>query len=516
MKKLILFALTLLLAASAQAQYQTPGTGRRFTLAQLSTAAGAAYVAPAGTEWRINDTIRLAATDTLSISTNETIRLAALALVYIDGTLLINPPDTVVFTAQNQTTPWHSIWFSSTAGGSRLRRTVVEHSTGLRIIGADIQLTDCTLRRNVATLQVGSSTRSISNGAISLSGNRVLIQNCRFVRNARSAIISPANILTSPIILDNRFLVNNTENGNYPQINLGPGTPTQTIQIERNLIVGGGAATNVGGGIGLSNLLGSTNVTQAVVRRNIIRDNRYGLTVTATNYNAYITQNLIENNNTNANAQTGGSGLNFTGTQSQTGVVSRNIIRGNLWGVTIVKSSTTAAGGPRISFGNLASADTTDRGFNAFLGNGNGGTIYELYNNNVTTDTIRAENNWWGTAGATDVEARITHKTDTPTFGFVDYNPFRTTGPLAARGARPLALEVYPNPARSRVTLLAPAAGRVEVALLDAQGRTVRQHTLTATADGRTTLALDGLSQGLYLYRVEQAGRTATGRLLVE
>jgi hypothetical protein len=516
MKRLLLLLLLLSAAAPGWAQYQTPGTGRRFTLTQLSTAAGSAYVAPAGTEWRINDTIRLAATDTLAINTNETIRVAALALIYIDGTLLINPPDSVKFTAQNTATPWHNMAFSATAGASRLRRTVVEYGAGIRANGADIQLIGCTLRRNVATLTTPGGVRSIGNGALSLSGNRVLVQGCRFVRNARSAIISPANIATSPIILDCQFLVNNTENGNYPQVNLGPGIATQPIQVERCLIVGGGAATNMGGGIGLSNLLGGTSVSQAVVRRNIIRDNRYGLTVTATSYNAYITQNLIENNNTNANAQTGGSGLNFTGTQSQTGVVSRNIIRGNLWGVTIVKSGTTAAGGPRISFGNLASADTTDRGFNAIYSNGNGGTIYELFNNNVTTDTIRAENNWWGTATALGVEDRVTHKNDNATFGFVDFLPFRANSPLAARPAQPLALAVYPNPAHGRVTLQAPAAGPVAVTLLDAQGRTVRRRTLTATADGRAALPLEGLAKGLYLYRAEQTGRTASGRLLVE
>ncbi|MCC3157880.1 T9SS type A sorting domain-containing protein [Hymenobacter sp. 15J16-1T3B] len=515
MKRLLLCALALLLAAAAQAQFQTAGTGRRYTLAQLSTVAGAAYVAPNGTEWRINDTIRLAPTDTLSITTNETIRVAALALVYIDGTLLINPPDSVKFTAQNTATPWHTLSFSSTAGGSRLRRTIVEYSAGIRANGANLQLVDCVIRRNVATLSTPGGTRSIGSGALSLSGNRALVQGCRFERNARSGIITPANIATSPIIRDCRFLVNNAENGNYPQINLGPGT-TDTIYIERCLVVGGGAATNMGGGIGLSNLLGGASVSKAVVRRNIVRNNRYGLTVTATNFAVYITQNIIENNNTNANANTGGSGLNFTGSQSQTGVVSRNVLRGNLWGVTIVKSGTTATSGPRISFGHLASTDTTDRGFNSILGNGNGGVVYDLYNNNATTDTIWAENNWWGTSVAADVEAHIVHNVDNATFGFVDFRPFRTAGILANRAARPLALEVYPNPARDAVTLQAPAAGRVQVSLLDAAGRVVQQRTLTATADGRAALPLTDLKAGLYLYRAEQGGRTATGRLLVK
>lgn len=511
MKRILLVALTLLLAVAAQAQYQTPGTGRRYTLTQLSTAAGPAYLAQQGTEWRLNDTIRVAATDTLSITTNETVRVAALALVYIDGTLLINPPDSVKFTAQNAATPWHTFTFSSTASGSRLRRTIVEYGAGIRAIGANIQLIDCVIRRNVATL----NSRLIGSGALSLSGSRVLVQGCRFERNARSGIITPANIATSPIIRDCRFLLNDTENGNYPQINLGPGT-ADTIYVERCLIIGGGAATNMAGGIGLSNLLGGGSGSKAVVRRNVIRNNRYGLTVTATNYFAYITQNLIENNNTNPNANTGGSGLNFTGSQSQTGVVSRNILRGNLWGVTIVKSGTGATSGPRISFGHLASADTTDRGFNSMLGNGNGGVVYDLYNNNATTDTIWAENNWWGSSVAADIEAHIVHKVDNATFGFVDFQPFRAAGILAARSARPLALEVYPNPARDAVTLQAPAPGPVQVSLLDAAGRVVQQRRLTATADGRAALPLQGVKAGLYLYRAEQGGRTATGRLLVQ
>jgi hypothetical protein len=512
MKRTILLLLLLLSAAVSQAQYQTPGTGRRFTLAQLVAASGG-YVTQAGTEWRINDTIRLAPTDTLSITTNETIRVAALALFYVDGTLLVNPPDSVKFTAQNQATPWHNMWFSATAGQSRLRKTIVEYGAGVRVTGANMQLIDCVLRRNVATLVTPGGNRTIGSGALSLSGNRVLVQNCRFVRNARSAVLSASNTATSPIILDCDFLLNNTENGNFPQINLGPGIPGQAVQVERCRIVGN-AATNGAGGIALSNLLGGANVTRAVVRRNLVRNNRYGLTVTGNNFSVYITQNLIENNNTNPNAQTGGSGLNFTGNQTQQGVVSRNVLRGNLWGVTVVRSGTTATGGPRISFGHLASADTTDRGFNHLYGNGNGGVVYDFYNN--APDSVRAENNWWGTAVAADIEAHIVHKSDDPTLGFVDYLPFRTQGPLNSRSALPLAVELYPNPAREAATLLLPGTGPVALFLLDAAGRVVRQQQLPSAPGGRLAVPLQGLPAGLYLYRAEQGGRTATGRLAVE
>ncbi|GAA4389699.1 hypothetical protein GCM10023186_37210 [Hymenobacter koreensis] len=491
------------------AQFQTAGTSRRYTLAQLAAASGGA-VSQAGTAWQINDTIRLAATDTLSITTNETIQVAPLALLYIDGTLLVNPPDSVKFTAQNTAAPWHTMSFSATAGASRLRKTVVEYSAGVRINGANLQLTDCVFRRNVATLTTPAGVRSIGNGAISMSGNRAVVERCRFVRNSRSAIISPANIATSPIIRNCVFLLNNTENGNYPQINLGPGIVGQTILIERNLVVGS-LATNMAGGIGLSNLLGGGGVTRAEVRGNIIRNNRYGITVTGANYNTLITRNLIQDNNNNPNANTGGSGINFTG-NSQTGVVSRNLISGNLWGVTVLKSGT-SPNGLLISFGDLSSTDSTNVGLNRLVNNGNGGTVYDFYNNGP--DDLKAENNDWGTAVAADVEAHIVHRPDIATLGFVDYLPFRT-GPLASRNAPALQAELYPNPARGQVSLQLPGAGPVTLTLHDVTGREVLHTSQQTVAAGRVILPLGAIKPGLHLYQVTQNGRVATGHLVVE
>ncbi|WP_400194203.1 T9SS type A sorting domain-containing protein [Hymenobacter sp. B81] len=507
MKKLLLLVLLTLpgLLPRAQAQFQTPGTGRSYTWAQLAAAAGS-YITAAGTEWQLNDTIRLSATDTLRINTNETIRVAALALFYIDGTLLINPADSVKFTALNPATPWHSLTFSNTAGASRLNKTVVEYSAGIRLLGASAELRNCVLRRNVATLNgrlIGSGTLSVSLGA------RPLIEGCRFERNARSAISSPANGGSSPIIRNSEFLLNNVENGNYPQINLGPGAAGVPILIE-GCRIEGSVAGNMGGGIGLSNLLGGGGVTRAEVRGNLIRNNRYGITVTGVNYNSYITGNAILNNNTNPNANTGGSGINFTG-NSQTGVVSRNLISGNLWGVTVLKSGTGPTG-LLISFGDLNSGDTTNVGLNRLVGNGNGGVVYDFYNN--APDDLKAENNDWGTTDLADIEAHIAHKPDNAALGFVDYLPFRQ--PLASRVARAMVAELYPNPAREQATLRLPAAGAVTLSLHDATGRLVRRRSAVAAADGRVVVSLQGLKAGLYLYQAEQNGRLATGRLLVE
>lgn len=488
----------------AHAQYSTPGTGQRYTLTQLAAASGG-YVTRTAGAWLINDTIRLAATDTLRINTNELIRAADRVQVLIDGVLQVTPPDSVVFTAQNAGAPWVGLSLSGTSTGSVLRHTVVERSGGLRVLDANVELTDCVLRYNVSTI----GTRLINSGALSLSGNRALIQRCRFVRNARAGINSPSNRPTSPIIEDCTFLENDTENGNYPQINLGTGNPTFPIQIEGCTVIGN-PATNMAGGIGVSNLLGGTAVTTVIIRRNTVRNNRYGIAVIGANITSYVTGNVVENNNTNPNAQTGGSGLNFQGNQTQTGVVSRNVLRGNLWGVTLLRTGT--AGGPVVSFGNISSRDTTDVGLNRLAGNGNGGQTYDFYNN--TPDAVKAENNDWGTATASLIEAHIFHQPDQANLGLVDFQPFRQ--PLGTHNRRSAAApSVYPNPAHAAVTFKLIGASPARVLLHDAAGHLVLNELLQPLG-GQAVLRAPQLRPGLYWYQLTQADVVSTGKLMIE
>ena len=486
-----------------QAQYSTPGTGQRYTLAQLAAASGGYITQVAGT-WLINDTIRLAPTDTLSITTNETVRLASRVLVSVDGVLRVTPPDSVVFAAVDATSPWQGMQLSATSAGSVLRRAVIERGGGVRVVDAAVEFSDCIFRSNLAT--VGG--RPTNSSALALSGNMALVQRCQFVRNARAGINSPSNRPTSPTILDCVFLFNDTENGNYPQINLGIGNPTQPIRIERCLVVGN-PATNMAGGIGVSNLLGGSSVTTVIIRRNTVRNNRYGIAIIGSNIMSYVTGNIVENNNTNPNAQTGGSGLNFQGTQTQTGVVSRNVVTGNLWGVTLVRSG--MAGGPRISFGNPTGSDSTDVGLNRFVGNGNGGQVYDFYNNGP--DAVNAKNNDWGSASAVTIETHIFHQPDQATLGLVAFQPFRQ--PLGTRSAVSLAVQAYPNPAHEAVRFRVPGQASAQVELLDALGRAIVVQMLLPVT-GQVTLDVRAVVPGLYSYRIRQGEAVATGKLLVE
>src|SRR6476661_5178333 len=500
--------LTLLLLATgltpALAQYQTPGTGVRWTLSQLAAAPGSNVASTGPADYTIAGNLRLRATDTLIINTNATVRIASLAEINIDGVLVVNPPDSVKFTAQTSTAPFHSFWFSATSTGL-LRKTIVEYGGGIKTVDAAFVLDSCVVRHQVARI----GTVNTNSGALNLSGGAPRILNSRIYGNARSAIASPSNRATSPII---RFCIiqnNTTENANYPQINLGIGGATPIV-IEGNRVLG---RYNMAGGIAISNLLGSSAATAVEIRRNYVANNRYGIAIVGANINSRIVRNVVENNNTNANANTGGSGLNFQGNASNTGVVSRNILRGNLWGVTMLRTSTTSTNpGPTVSFGDLSSPDSLNVGLNLIYNNGNGGQVYDYYLN--MPDNVMAQNNDWGSSSAAVIESHVVHQVDQPALGLLNYQPFRQTVLAARTEAAALGLSVYPNPVRDMLTLDLAAAGPATLRLRDALGREARHCTATPLA-GKIQLSVNGLPAGLYTLEVEQSGRRSTAKVAV-
>ncbi|MBA2760806.1 MAG: hypothetical protein H0U39_02380 [Segetibacter sp.] len=131
-----------------------------------------------------------------------------------------------------------------------------------------------------------------------------------------------------------------------------------------------------------------------------------------------ISYNQIDSNNIQGDPILGGSGIAYSGgsaTSQQNSTVTGNLIRWNLWGITILGRS-------RPNIGNINNTDTTDDGKNQFINNTNSATPnIDLYNNSV--DTIYAQNNYWGTTDIAITETRIFHQTDNPSLGPVIYLP---------------------------------------------------------------------------------------------
>jgi len=237
-----------------------------------------------------------------------------------------------------------------------------------------------------------------------------VVSNCKIYRNRRAALVSGSNIPSSPIIENNLIYENDIENANVPQINFGA-TSSSPMIIRGNTIIGGPIMS---GGI---SFLPVGSIPQVIIENNVIKKNRYGIAVAGGSSNFYINNNIIDSNNIQGVPALGGSGINFNGVATQNSIVTRNKIRGNLWGITI-------QGTAKPNLGDLFSSDTTDIGLNEIYNNGNSGKIYDLYNN--TVDSIKAMNNFWGTSVIDSVEAHIFHKPDSSTLGQVRYLPIRS------------------------------------------------------------------------------------------
>ncbi|MBL8007578.1 MAG: right-handed parallel beta-helix repeat-containing protein [Ignavibacteria bacterium] len=395
---LIMFAIT---APDSFANYTTPGTGKNWNFDSLVTYSGG-NVTYSGGKYFVNDTLIISASDTIKVLTNSEMRFATLVFADIFGVFIVNPPDSAKITAQDTNTKYLGLKFEDQSDGSYLKKLIFEYGNSIRMLDCDLLIDNCIIRFN-------NFNNTFASGAISLFRSNSVITNNKIYRNRRAAIVSGSNIASSPVIENNLIFENDTENGNYPQINFGATGPAPMI-IRGNIITG--MFTNSGG----ISFLPSGSIPYAIIENNIIKKNRYGIAVAGGSSNFYINNNIIDSNNIQGTPSLGGSGINFNGSATQNSIVTRNIIRGNLWGITI-------QGTAKPNLGNLVNADTTDIGLNEIYNNGNSGKIFDLFNN--TPDSIRAQNNYWGTGSQDTAEAHIFHRPDSTVLGPVVYLPLR-------------------------------------------------------------------------------------------
>jgi len=401
MKKILLF-LFLLLFANSYSNYSTPGTGVTWDLDSLVAFSGG-DVTLSGSDYMINDTIIITASDTVKVLANSTLKFNTAVFIDIFGVLIIDPVDSVLITAQDTTLKYLGLKFEDLSDGSMLRKVIMEYGNSIRMLDCNILIDSCIIRYNTLN-------SSFASGAISFFRSNSIVSNCTIFRNRRAAIVSGANIASSPQILNNLIYENDVDNANVPQINFGA-TGVNPMIIKGNTIIG--LFTNSGG----ISFLPVGSIPQAIIEDNIIKHNRYGIAIAGGSSNFYINNNIIDSNNIQGDPALGGSGINFNGSATQNSIVTRNIIRGNLWGITI-------QGNANPNMGDLTSADTADIGLNEIYNNGNSGSIFDLYNN--TVNPIFAENNYWGTGNSDSVEAHIFHNPDNPSLGIVDYLPLRS------------------------------------------------------------------------------------------
>lgn len=489
MKQILLnFLMMLGVVSMITAQdFITPDTGTTYTLNDLVTASPAT-ISVSGDVYTLVGNLTISSTDALLIDSEATLQIDADVLITVFGAFTVSA-NNFLFTATNQTAPYDGFRFEEFSMVN-IQNATIEYGGGLRVLTEDFTINNCTIMNNVSGVATG--------GVIALSRGQAQITNNTISFNDTPAISSGANSAVSPYIFNNYIEGNNKVNSNRPQINIGTTMATQSLQIIQNTIIGDRSLDQVGG-IAISNFTGGA--INAIIDDNIIRDNRYGLTILGGNTFAYVRNNVIENNDTQGNPNLGGSGISLNSSSSDYEVIaSGNSISGNLWGITVIGESS-------INLGD----GSTNVGQNSFANNGNGGITYALYNN--TANAITAMNNCWDTTNPSNTlasaEAVIVHQNDNASLGVVAFDPVNCDF-LSVEEASLSQITLYPNPTQGKVTI-SNNTQFTSVTVFSITGKRLLSYPLQ---HGDTALSLD-LQSGIYLLKFDGDNQQAVKKLVV-
>ena len=395
MKRLILLiALIAGLSPAINAQWVSPGNGTTYTLPDLVNVTDG-VVTNDGSVFAFNSDVTISANDVLKIDDQVSRIDAPGVLITINGTMTCENTERVKLYGDmsNQ----FSMRFEN-ATNCLLKKMYLSDGAGIKLIESDVTFND---------VKFVYFTRDYSTGVIDIFNCDPEINNCYFMLNDGPAVTSPANGQASPKIL-NCQLDTNVKDGNTPQINLGPGG-NDTIYIIGNEIYTIMAQWYVGG-ISVADLMG-VGSTKVLLKNNIVKDNRYGYNQQGATISSVIEGNQFINNNHESNPMNGGSGISIYGTTANNKAILRNnVITGNLWGITAIY----------IHDIDLGTID--DWGYNEIHDNGNGGEVYDLYNNSACD--IMAVGNDWGATDMERIEDHIYHQVDDPNLGLVTFVPY--------------------------------------------------------------------------------------------
>lgn len=400
MKRIFSLLVATIVYFCAFGQWVSPGNGTNYNMSSLSLAAYGAVSMSQNGCFQIHQDITISANDILYLEGGATdIQIDNGVTITINGAIMTEPRVNRLSVIGDSTGTSFFTLCLGTAAPAYFSNVDFRYGHQIQLLNSGQVVFD------------NCGFTNFSDAVISYMNCNPTIQNCYFYDNQKAAVTSAVNTAGSPKILSNHFYNNDLSNANVPQINIGPGDQ-DTIIIMDNYIEG--VAQNMSGGIGIMNM-GSSN-TLLLVKGNVIENNRYGYTQNGTNIYAIIEDNIIRNNNLETNPNNGGSGISIYGSSTTCGAkLRRNLIHGNLWGVTAIYNH------------NIDMGTAEDPGGNVLYDNGNNNVEYELYNN--SSCNMSAVGNYWGSNDATHAEDVIYHQNDNSSFGLVTYTPIMEIEP---------------------------------------------------------------------------------------
>jgi len=482
-KAILIFAFVIGLVSMMNAQWTSPGNGTTYTLPDLVTASNGVVTNTDGSVFAVNSDLTISENDVLKIDDQVSRIDAGNVLITIKGSMVCTNSERVKL--YGTMTEHFSMRFEN-ATDCMVKKMYLSDGCGIKVVESDVVFDD---------VKFVYFTKDYCNAVIDIFNCDPEINNCYFLLNEGAAISSPANGQSSPKIL-NCQLDANVDGINSPQINLGPGGE-DTIYIIGNEIDDKFTSWHVGG-ISVSDLLG-TGSTKVVVRNNYVSNGRYGYNQQGQTISSIIEWNQFVDNTYEDNPMNGGSGISIYGYSTDCKAKLRNnIITGNLWGITA------------IYFHDINLGTEDDWGNNEIHDNGNGGVVYDLYNNS-TCDLMAVGNNW-GTANVNEIEEHIFHQTDNPSFGLVTYIPFIDID--AINEINTTGFEVWPNPvSNGTFSLILDEATPSEVVIYNIKGQKVASQRIENKIN---TINVNTLVSGIYIVEVKNAEKTIMKRIIIE
>lgn len=489
MKKItfILFAIFVFTGLYAQ-DYTTPNTGVTLTLDDIA-AASPATVTVSGSDYSLLGNLIVSENDTFLVDTDLALLIDAGLRITVFGAFTVDS-DAVTFTAIDEAAPYDGFRFEENSV-INIANATIQYGGGLRVLTETFSIDNCTITNNVSG--------ATSSAVIQLSRGMPQITNNTISFNENPAIGSAANSSVSGYIFNNIIEGNNLDNSNRPQINMGTTRATETLEIIQNTIIGNRSLEMVGG-IAIANFVGgSINV---LIENNLIKDNRYGITIIGPSQSAVIRNNVIEDNDSQGDPMLGGSGISLnTATMGSAVIVTENEFRRNLWGITVIGEAT-------INLGD----DEDNPGENIFSENGNEGAIYALYNNSA--NEVMAKHNCWiegQESTEEDVENVIFHNVDDATLGEVIFEPFLCGVTIGVEENSLANFGFYPNPVKSEINFNnIHSIEKVEI--YGIQGNLISSKKI---AEGQQTLSIN-LPSGLYFVNFSNNSASITKKMIVE
>lgn len=479
-KVTLLVSLFLCFTSMLNAQWVSPGNGTTYTMSNLVDITNE-VVTFDGTYYHIHSDLTISTNDVLKIDNGYTKIFVENAHITINGSMICENVNRVSIMGD----PSFTMLFDN-ATACEIKKMYFSDGAGVKLIESDVTFDD---------VKFVYFTTEYCHSAIDIFNCDPVIQNCYFLLNEGSAIGSPANGQSSPKILNCEF-DSNVDGANMPQINLGPGAE-DTIYIVGNLVDGTYAIFHTGG-ISVSDLLG-TGETKILLKDNVIKNNRYGYNQQGYHLSSIIIGNEFLENNHEDNPMNGGSGISIYGMdENNKAIIRNNVITGNLWGITA------------IYFHDINLGTEDDWGNNEIHDNGNGGVVYDLYNN--STCNIMAVGNDWGTTSEQVVENHIVHQNDDPSLGLVTFIPF--IGYDAVDETLSSSFEVSPNPVSNGMFRLALNENTPsELVIYNLNGQIIKSQHIE---DKVNTIDISQLKSGVYFVEVKSAEKTSLKKIIIE